>query len=1416
MADSNFKPSFGVETLLSGDLAVESEKFLLFMKAYYEWMQTTKIEITSTVGTFVKGETIISASGAKAVIREVASGELIVQVDTRKPFNLLEIITGQTSLATANISLVKDNVVRKTGKILDYRNLETSIDQYVDYLRDELYPSIPVTYYGDKRAVAARFKELFISKSNEDSYRFLFKLLYNDNIDFYYPGTDVLRISDGNFEKTQIIRTIATATGTNALGNPFDRDIFLFLNKTIRGQSSGFLANVVDIKKFFIGSREVAEMTLKLVSGTFTAGEDIVDIDDDNLVTTIYGIINGVTIIDGGSGYEEGDAITIVGDGSEAQARVSSIKESPISALTVNTIGHGYQLDTAATIDNTGTGGSGFIVRVTELANTYSVTSGANTYTVGEVSQVSVINRGEGYFKKPSITLQDTAIASLGLLSDKLITINNAGSDYGVGNTLVFTGGSGTSAAGQIASVVESTTFDLLFEDGFQMKADGSYYDIIKNEDWSVKGPIKRIELTNFGTGYSSASLPVITVNTTTGSSANLIATNIQGKSASLSVDTSNNITGIGSIRDVEIVNFGINYSAANASASAIGDGNAILSPVISGLGIRQGVWLDDDGKIDYKIIQDSYYYQDYSYVIKSGLTFQTYSKTLKQILHPAGLIYFGEIQILNDLNVAAELINNEDISRMLVQLLAQIYVGGEYEYSSINWTIKVEAPVINISTDLLDVQEYVIHLVPEGDEETGITDVGILINEGGARHSFIIQTPFEVNVTSTSETLPTTKFVVSKFDIVPGYGNNTYGNLSFTPFGVYGDYWAGTPISVLQDVRFSDLYSENPAYQSILNLYIDNTIDVGVYNTITRLNYETFAVSGTIPLVQSIVTTESLTIKPEIPIALTLNDVGVSMSTEMQRELPVLIVETSTLNVAKEYKLTGHGTRRTKYGSIVLEDYQSVLISAVENITFDDFIISASSFADIHVEADVISSSVAPQKFASAQNVTALYNIILDDIVISQVANQIFTDLLPESVYQGISTTYETSTFGSAYTTYPLTYHEYVKQVPIVISGTSTLEVAKEYRVGRHAIALKRWNEVLLAEFETTPISTIADNAVGGYTVRPEDLADMHVDVSIAYSSVMPAKGSALNITSLYDVALGDVTISEVGGSTFIDVIPQAAYEGTSTTFETSTLETLGFSYPRTYHEYVKQIPATNVQLNNLSVDREIVVRAEGHGFKYTLYNDALLSDYSSTPISTLSDIRFDAILGEVYDTTVKMSPSPYAEGQAAKPSPSDIFRNEIVLDIASSTDGHSLPYDGIPIDAIADLSISGTFYDRPLSAETFGTIYPTIYTKSDYRKYVKIAGTVSSANAGFSTLPLSAFSSTPIDYVDNSFLSELAPLVIGSGTDFVTDFSLGNVFVANNEYFIVESIANTTYMVSDRLPASTFTNVFAYKPSV
>ena len=1274
MSDSKFKPSFGIETILSGDLAADSEKFLLFMKAYYEWMQTSKIEFTDKVGTFQRGETIIGATvGATAKIKEIGTAnDLTVSIETRVPFNLYETVTGQTSGATAKISSVVDNVVRRSGKLLDYRNIETSIDTYVDYLREELYPSIPITYYGNKRLIASKFREFFQSKSNEQSYRFLFKLLYNENVDFYYPGEDVLRISDGNFEKTQIIRTEAVAVGIDSTGTPFSRDIFLFLNKTIRGQTSGVLANVVDIKKFFIGSLEVAEMTLKLVSGTFAAGEDIEDIDDDNLSSTIYGIVSGVTIVDGGSGYEDGDIVTITGDGLEAQARVSSIKESPISALKVNTVGHGYQLNTNATIDNSGTGGSGFLVQVTALANTYSVTSGANTYTVGEISEVSILNRGEGYFKKPSITLQDTTIASLGLLSDKLITINNAGSNYGVGNTLVFTGGAGTAAAGQIASVVESTTFDLLFEDGFQMKADGSYYDIIKNEDWSVKGAIKRIELTNFGTGYSSANLPSISITTTTGASANLVATNVQGKSANVTVDTSNNITGIGSIRAVEITNFGINYSAANASAATVGDGNANLTPVISGLGIGEGFFLDDDGKIDYKIIQDSYYYQDYSYVIKSGLTFQTYSNTLKSIIHPAGLIYFGEILILNDLDIHAELINNPDIQRMLVQIFTHLTVGAEYEYSNITWTIKVEAPVISLNTDLLDVQEYVIHLVPEGDDETGITDVGITINQDDVRHSFIIQTPFDLDVTATSATLPTTKFVVSKLDILPGYGENTYGNLSFVPYGVYNDDLGSTPISVLQDVRFSDLYSENPAYLSAMNIFIDNEISV-LISTESNLKYTIQKFSGNIPVVDSIITTESLTPIPEIFINLTA-DISTTQLTEMKRVLPVINTSLSNLDVVQEYVLSGHGVKYKKYADDLILYYETIAINSLANTALDDFMISPSSLVDMNVEMVFTASSILPQKFASAQNLVYLYRIDLGDVSIAEVADETFTDLLLQSLYEGTSTTYETSTFGSI------------------------------------------------------------------YNVQPKQ-----------------------------------------------------------------------------YQEYIKVLPATTTEMNNLSVDREIVVRSEGNGFRFTIYDDLLLSDYASTPISALADITFDTNFGTtIHDVTIKATTSPYSGGQSAKRNPTDIFRDEIVVKTQSEPSAYDTLYDDVRISAFQTLTFNDVVPGTTdiIGQQTFGSVYPQApQTLSDYTTYVKIVGTVSSATQDYSLFTIDDYSEILVGDIDDVVFSATAPVVVGTGTNFETDYDVYDVFVANNEYFTVEAIANTTHMVVDRQPINQYSNVFAYR---
>jgi hypothetical protein len=706
MNETQFQPSLSISNLISPDITQDSENLLLFLKAYYEWLQTTTITIENVDGTFVRDEEVVgNNSGAIGTIREVGTDYIVLKLTTKRPFNVDEIIVGQTSDALANTKIVKDNVVRKTGKLTDYRNIEYSVDKYVDYLKDELYPSIPTNIYGDKRLVALKFKDFFQSKGSEASYQFLFKLLYNEDISLYYPGEDILRVSAGNFEKTQIVRC---AYATN---------VFNFLNKTITGSTSGAIGNVVDIKRYVIGSYDVAEMTLKLVSETFSGGEIIFDVSDETLTATLYGMITGFTINDGGSGYQTGDQISITGDGSSVDAIVSSIQQSPISAIQYNTIGYGYQLGTTATINNSGTGGTGLIIRITELANTYTITSGANTYTLGEATNIQIINRGSGYYKKPSVTLEDTVVKSLGLLSENLITIASGGTNYGVGNTIVFTGGSGTSATGVVASVVETTTYDLKFEDDTKMVAETGK-DIIKNEDWLVKGPIARIELTNYGTGYTKTSLPIISVTSTTGSSANLIATNIQGASANVSIDSAQNVTGIGSIRAVELKNFGVNYTTANVSLSAIGDGNANLTPIISGLGIKEGNWVGDYGKIDYKKIQDSYYFQDFSYVIRSGLAFTKYQDTLKSIIHPAGLQAFGEILIQSTLDLTPIMLTTIESLKDEIQELT-VFIKSLFDasasFGSSQYT-RILPPSLLNTNNLTSDRQIVVHIESPSD----------------------------------------------------------------------------------------------------------------------------------------------------------------------------------------------------------------------------------------------------------------------------------------------------------------------------------------------------------------------------------------------------------------------------------------------------------------------------------------------------------------------------------------------------------------------------------------------------------------------------------------------------------------------------------------------------------------------------
>ena len=93
---------------------------------------------------------------------------------------------------------------------------------------------------------------------------------------------------------------------------------------------------------------------------------------------------------------------------------------------------------------------------------------------------------------------------------------------------------------------------------------------------------------------------------------------------------------------------FGVGYDTApTIDLSSIGNGDAQVTVKTGPLCVREGAYINDQGFLsDNNRITDSYLWQDYSYVIKVGRYIDEWRKIVKKVLHPAGMMMFGEYSI--------------------------------------------------------------------------------------------------------------------------------------------------------------------------------------------------------------------------------------------------------------------------------------------------------------------------------------------------------------------------------------------------------------------------------------------------------------------------------------------------------------------------------------------------------------------------------------------------------------------------------------------------------------------------------------------------------------------------------------------------------------------------------------------------
>lgn len=80
------------------------------------------------------------------------------------------------------------------------RDIDQTLDEFIVEFKKELAHNLP-QIQGDERFLLTHIKDQYLSKGSEASYKLLFRLLFGKKVELTYPGTQMLRASDGRWNQ---------------------------------------------------------------------------------------------------------------------------------------------------------------------------------------------------------------------------------------------------------------------------------------------------------------------------------------------------------------------------------------------------------------------------------------------------------------------------------------------------------------------------------------------------------------------------------------------------------------------------------------------------------------------------------------------------------------------------------------------------------------------------------------------------------------------------------------------------------------------------------------------------------------------------------------------------------------------------------------------------------------------------------------------------------------------------------------------------------------------------------------------------------------------------------------------------------------------------------------------------------------
>ena len=537
------------------------------------------------------------------------------------------------------------------------RDVDTTLDSFITYFKNELAQKLPYSTVNE-RFLLTRIKDLYLAKGSEASFKLLFRILFNKDVSLQYPSTQMLRASDGKWNQdVSIFVQIINGDPQDIVGKLVD---IVTQDKIVRVLVDRRQYVEVEVDRAIRISDNVYEFILdRRFFGIVSVGDQLRYLDNNNNLVfngTILPTTTTLKIEAPGTGFKLGDLYNITNfQGYGTIMKVTSLDSNGgIAQAQLIKFGTGYTTDFTTSI-------------ISQLGQDNAATEGVIISRVdsflapaNKAIALSISEKTSGFEEIGSVNTSDYNIP---------VTITVTGTLTATNNSTTVTG-SGTSFTTQIAFG------DLLLLNGLLCKVQS-----VTNDTTLV---------------LSSA----YTGTTTVGLS---------------SVQSTRPAAIDGSYAGLTVREFGITQANSVASTTI----PAVIKVTLGAVAKYPGYYVNNDGFLDDAIyIQDSKFYQAFSYVIKIDQALESYKTVVKNLIHPAGMAVFGEYDLRNEFTINATL-------ESIVKILA--------------FSANDQATTVDLMTSFLT-------------KGFNNTNLGTLLNGGNDSNEAI---PFDTVGTLTTRTVP-------------------------------------------------------------------------------------------------------------------------------------------------------------------------------------------------------------------------------------------------------------------------------------------------------------------------------------------------------------------------------------------------------------------------------------------------------------------------------------------------------------------------------------------------------------------------------------------------------------------------------------------------------------------------------------